>query len=151
MRARRVYSILAGLLLASSVFGSALAPAAAQTTIAMYTVTDLGVLSGQGSSTAGAINALYRLRLKLPTRFMYDFMLYNQPEAEYTQAFQREFLEALTANPPPAFLITHHSWPDAEPKFQRLEAIPGLNAFLDAHYQRVVEKEKYHIYTLRHD
>lgn len=102
-------------------------------------------------TTAGAINALYRLRLRLPTRFMYDFMLYNNPDAEYTQAFQREFMDGLAQQMPPAIVITSHSWPDVRPRQERVALIPGLREFLDAHYERRVDKDKYHIYLLRHD
>ena len=98
-------------------------------------------------TTAGAINAMYRMKYRLPTRFMYDFMLYNNLEAAYTQAFQQEFMAALEASPPPAIVITKHSWPDPEPSFARTALIPGFDAFVSTHYQLVVDNEGYRIYA----
>lgn len=98
-------------------------------------------------TTVGAINALYRLRLAQPTRFIYDFPVYNFSENAYIQKLRREFVTGIDEKAPKAIVITNQSWPNPNLGYGRLGLLPDLVNVLNKKYQLIINKPGYLIYV----
>jgi hypothetical protein len=100
-------------------------------------------------TTAGGIHALFRLGLRQPTRFIYDFHFFHDVGDSRIEALRAEFLAGLTAGHPAAVVILEESWP--VPGYDRLEAFPALRRTLDEAYTVAVEGVGYRIHAKRSD
>lgn len=98
-------------------------------------------------TTVGAINALYQLKRRQPTRFIYDFPLYNATDNAAVQRYQAEFMADMQSTPPAAVLLTWQSWPSGDSLYDRVALIPGLQNFLESGYTLSVDKPFYRIYV----
>ena len=94
--------------------------------------------------------ALYRLRGRLATRFLYD-VFYDEPESDYTQGLRRELMTALTASPPGAIVVVEIPasgvWPAVE--YARIDSFPELAGWLSAHYRLAEEGDRFRVYLPR--
>ncbi len=97
-------------------------------------------------TTWGAINALYRLNVKLPTRFMYDFPFFTRPEEKIVTRFRTEFVEVLKSRKPKLLVVIAEAWPDNTAGKGRVLQIPGLMNLLDNYYEVAVDVPEYIIY-----
>jgi len=99
----------------------------------------------------GLIHALYLLRARQPTRFMYDFHFYHGVDHPYIQRLRAELLEGLRARPPGAVVLIEpdNLFRSTPGGYGRLEDFPALSAFLKSSYRLAHESESYRIYVPR--
>ena len=102
-------------------------------------------------TTSGGIHALLRLRLKQPTRFIYDFHLFHDVGDPRIEALRTEFLSGLEAGRPAAIVILEESWPFPEVGYRRLDTFPQLRRYLERAYEPPLERPGYRIYAKRSD
>jgi hypothetical protein len=100
-------------------------------------------------TTAGGIHALFRLGLRQPTRFIYDFHFFHHVDDARIEALRAEFLTGLTTGRPAAVVVLEEGWPD--PSYRRLDAFPALRRLLIESYTVAVEGPGYRIYAQRSD
>ena len=98
-------------------------------------------------TTAGGIHALYLLRARQPTRFLYDFPFYHDVDTPYIRRLRAELLEGLRAAPPAAVVLFAHGWPSGG--YERLAAFPDLARWLESEYRLSVQGEGYRVYENR--
>ncbi len=95
-------------------------------------------------TTDGGVHALYLLRARQPTRFLYDFHFYHDVEHPYVRRLRAELLAGLTARPPGAVVLFERGWPRGD--YERLRRFPELAAWLAAGYHLVHEGDGYRLY-----
>jgi hypothetical protein len=101
-------------------------------------------------TTEGGIHALFRLGIRQPTRFLYDFPLFHHPaDSPMVQSFRREFLETVRARPPAFVVVFEKGWPQGG--YERIERFPELSAWLGSQYRVDREGDGYRIYEKRSD
>jgi len=100
-------------------------------------------------TTDGGVHALYLLRARQPTRFLYDFHFYHDVNHPYVQRLRAELLAGLRARPPAAVVLFERGWPGGD--YARLADFPALAAWLEAGYQPTREGDGYRIYATRGD
>lgn len=89
--------------------------------------------------------ALLLAKATYATRFLEDIPLYLQPNSPTTQAFRREFLDAMIKNPPEFFVYIHNFFHPAGGN--RLKEFHELNSFLEKNYGKAAEEDgEYTIY-----
>jgi len=91
----------------------------------------------------GMHQALWEIRLKPLTRFIYDFHFYHDANHPYIQKIRREFIKAMTNQPPSLILLQRASFPS--PLYERIDKFPEFSSLLQS-YDLVVENEVYRIY-----
>ena len=98
----------------------------------------------------GGAHALLRLRLRQPTRFVYDFHFFHDVETPIIRAFRAELIRGLDARPPRFVVLFEQGWPAGG--YERIAAFPELAARLAGSYD-VLETSAagYRIYAKRHD
>lgn len=104
-------------------------------------------------TTHGAVHAMLRLGLTMPTRCLYDFPLYLADRTPYLEAIRVEFLAAMEKASYPPIVRTNQQWPYAQ-GYDRLEGWPGFREMIERHYAIAVEREfpdekGYRIYVAR--
>jgi len=92
----------------------------------------------------GGIHALYKLRIKQPTRFIYDAHFFHDINEPYIQNLRSEFIQDLRKKPPVFLALSPISWPVKG--YERLEAFPELAEWLAANYQLEIERNTYRLY-----
>jgi hypothetical protein len=100
-------------------------------------------------TTEGGVDALYRLRARQPTRFLYDFHFYHDVDHPYVRGLRAELLADLGARPPAAVVLFERGWPRGD--YGRLREFPELAAWLAAGYRLTTEGSGYRIYAARRD
>ncbi len=98
-------------------------------------------------TTAGGIHALLRLRVRQPTRFIYDFQFFHDVGDPRIEALRGEFAAALAARPPAAIVVLEESWP--ETGYARLRRFPRVENLLERDYVLAVDGDGYRIYAKR--
>jgi hypothetical protein len=98
-------------------------------------------------TTEGGVDALYRLRARQPTRFLYDFHFYHDVGEPYVRRLRQELLAGLRERPPAAVVLFERSWPRGD--YGRLLEFPDLAGWLDAGYRMTAEGNGYRIYAAR--
>jgi hypothetical protein len=93
------------------------------------------------------VHALYALRLRQPTRFIYDFHFLHDEDAPFIQRLRREFMASLAADPPALIVVLEQGWPRAG--YERLRGFPELLAWLDRVYGLDHEGPGFRIYAKR--
>ncbi|MBL8706356.1 MAG: hypothetical protein JNM30_16005 [Rhodospirillales bacterium] len=104
-------------------------------------------------TTHGAVNAMLRLGLSMPTRFLYDFPFYMTGRTRYLDSLRVEFLAAMEKASYPAIIRTNQQWP-YESGYDRLEAWPAFREMIERHYSIAIERafpdgKGYRIYVAR--
>ena len=116
---------------------------------------DLRALPSRGQTvqvmdtTAGGIHALFRLGLRQPTRFMYDFHFFHDESDPRIQALRAEFARGLALGRPAAIVVMRDSWPALS--YDRLARFPEVERLLADRYTLAREGDGYRIYAKRSD
>jgi hypothetical protein len=100
-------------------------------------------------TTEGGIHALLRLRLRQPTRFLYDFHFFHDAEAPYIRGLRAELLGGLRRAPPEFVVVFERGWPRGG--FERLAGFAELAAWMDEGYTLDAERDGYRLYARRRD
>ncbi|MGH7263231.1 MAG: hypothetical protein ACREMB_00035, partial [Candidatus Rokuibacteriota bacterium] len=100
-------------------------------------------------TTEGGIHALYLVRGRQPTRFLYDFHFYHDVDHRYVQGLRRELLAGLRARPPAAVLLFERGWPAGG--YERIDDFPELAAWLAAGYRLARAGDGFRVYAARGD
>jgi hypothetical protein len=94
----------------------------------------------------GGVNALYRLQIRQPTRFIYDNQFFSYLDQPYIQGLRSEFIQALEHNPPRLIVVFDYSeMPHLGP--ERLALFPELTALLRNEYRVDKVRDGYTIYV----
>jgi hypothetical protein len=104
-------------------------------------------------TTHGAVNAMLRLELSMPTRFLYDFPLYLTNRTRYLDSLRVEFLAAMEKASYPAIVRTNQQWPYTQ-GYDRLETWPAFREMIERRYVVAIERafpdgKGYRIYVAR--
>lgn len=99
--------------------------------------------------TEGGIHALYRLGIRQPTRFLYDFHFFHDLSAPRIQALRAELMRGLERGRPAAVVVLRDSW--LERGYDRLDRFPELRELLARDYALAVQGDDYRIYAKRSD
>jgi hypothetical protein len=116
---------------------------------------DLGPLVPPGATvqvmdtTSGGIHALFRLGLRQPTRFIYDFHFFHDVNDPRIRALRAELVAGLAAHPPAAVVLLEESWPELG--YERLATFPELTQALERAFRLAVTGPGYRIYAKRSD
>jgi Dolichyl-phosphate-mannose-protein mannosyltransferase len=100
-------------------------------------------------TSSGAAQALYDLRLVQDSEFLYDYFFYNFPNEPFVNDLRARFLRKMTATKPDLLVVASQSWPDPEPRYQRIGQWPELQSFLQSNYELKVELSDFRIYVHR--
>ena len=98
-------------------------------------------------TTAGGIHALLRLHIRQPTRFIYDFQFFFEPENPYVQKLRAEFMRDLRTNPPECVVVFEEAWPTGD--YHRLESFAEFGNWLAEDYVLDLEQDGYRVYAQR--
>jgi hypothetical protein len=98
-------------------------------------------------TTEGGIHALLRLRVRQPSRFLYDFHFYHDVDHPYVRRLRAELMGALRARPPVAVLMFERGWPVGS--YERLAGFPELRSWLSEGYRIAEEADGYRLYVGR--
>ncbi|MBI5627273.1 MAG: hypothetical protein HY953_00010 [Candidatus Rokubacteria bacterium] len=98
-------------------------------------------------TTEGGIQALFRLGIRQPTRFLYDFPLFHAADSPVIQRFRLEFLDAVRARPPAFVVVFEKGWPQGG--YERIERFPELSVWLRSEFRMDREGDGYRIYEKR--
>jgi hypothetical protein len=100
-------------------------------------------------TTEGGIHALFRLGVREPTRFIYDFHFFHDEGTAVVQALRAELIRDLDAHPPRVIVLFERGWPHGG--YERVERFPALAARLRERYQPPVTRGGYRLYAKRND
>jgi hypothetical protein len=98
-------------------------------------------------TTAGGVHALLRLRVRQPTRFLYDFPFFHDVDHPTIRALRAELVRDLEARPPALIVLFEQGWPAGG--YERFTGFPGLAARL-VEYDLVQAGPGYRIHAQRH-
>ncbi len=98
-------------------------------------------------TSEGGIDALFRLRARQPSRFIYDFHFFHDQDHPVIQHLRAELMAALVSHPPRFVVVLEKGWPSGG--FERIGRFPELQAWLDARYRLDREGDGYRIYAKR--
>jgi len=99
--------------------------------------------------TEGGVHALWSLRLREPTRFIYDFHFFHDTGDPRIVALREEFVAGLAAQPPAAIVVLRDTWNRLG--YERLADWPDVARLLARSYTLAVEGDDYRIYVKRAD
>ncbi|HZF02837.1 MAG TPA: hypothetical protein VE932_00725 [Patescibacteria group bacterium] len=94
----------------------------------------------------GGLHALLRLRVRQPTRFLYDVFFFHEADRPVVRAIRAEFVAALEARPP-RFIVLMRGWPSGD--YDRIQHFPALADLLARRYDVVVTRDGYRLYARR--
>jgi len=100
-------------------------------------------------TTMGGLQALFRLGVREPTRFLYDFHFFHDEDSPVVQRLRAEFIRQLDAHPPRVIVLFERGWPAGG--YERVERFPALAARLRERYEPPVTRADYRLYAKRHD
>jgi hypothetical protein len=98
-------------------------------------------------TTGGGIHALFRLGIREPTRFIYDFHFFHHTDDPRILALRRELAAGLEAAPPAAIVIFRNDW--LRNRYDRIDELPAVASLLERHYTLAVEGDGYRIHAKR--
>ncbi len=98
-------------------------------------------------TTEGGIHALFRLRAREPSRFLYDFHFYHDVSHPYVRRLRAELMAALRLRPPAAVVVFVPGWPEGG--YERLAMFPELQRWLLDGYRVAEEGDGYRLYVGR--
>jgi hypothetical protein len=97
----------------------------------------------------GGAHALLRLRVREPTRFVYDFHFFHDVDTPFVRALRAELVRGLDARAPRVVVVFERGWPAGG--YERIDAFPELAERLAHRYELVKVSATYRIYAKRHD
>ena len=92
----------------------------------------------------GGLQALLRLHVRQPTRFLYDVFFFHEPDRPVVRAIRAEFVSALEARPP-RYIVLMRGWPSGD--YDRIRYFPALAELLARRYDIVVTREGHRLYA----
>ncbi len=98
-------------------------------------------------TTEGGIHALLRLRVRQPSRFLYDFHFYHDVSHPYVQGLRAELMDALRRRRPAAVVLFVPGWPAGG--YERVAGFPELERWLQDGYRVTEEGDGYRLYVER--
>ncbi len=96
-------------------------------------------------TTDGGIHALLRLKVRQPSRFLYDFHLHHDVGHPYVRRLRAELIGALRARPPAAVVVFAQGWPTGG--YERLAGFPELQEWLSTGYRLSEEGDGFRLYV----
>jgi hypothetical protein len=96
-------------------------------------------------TATGGLHALFRLRVKQPTRILGDGGLFFGPDTAFRHAVQADMIEKLEKSPPDAIVFAKLGFPSG--RYERINSFPALRQFLETRYVVRVDKPHYRIYV----
>jgi hypothetical protein len=96
---------------------------------------------------AGAVHSLLLAKARLATEFMYDFHFYHHVSTPYIAGLRRRFMSELRASSPRFLVAIDDSVLPTGPDTSRV--FPDLNSFIETHYLKVANGDRYAIYERR--
>jgi hypothetical protein len=100
-------------------------------------------------TTEGGIHALFRLGVREPTRFLYDFHFFHDEGTAVVRGLRDEFIRDLDRHPPRVIVLFERGWPAGG--YERVERFPALAERLRARYQPPITRAGYRLYAKRND
>ena len=100
-------------------------------------------------TTMGGLHALFRLGVREPTRFLYDFHFFHDEQSPVVEGLRAEFIRQLDARPPRVIVLFERGWPAGG--YERVERFPALAARLRDRYEPPMMRAEYRLYAKRHD
>ena len=100
-------------------------------------------------TTEGGLHALFRLGVREPTRFLYDFHFFHDENTPVVRALRAELIRDLNARPPRVVVVFERGWPAGG--YERVERFPALAARLRERYEPALTRPGYRLYAKRHD
>jgi hypothetical protein len=97
----------------------------------------------------GGAHALLRLRVRQPTRFVYDFHFFHHVETPVVRALRAELIRGLDARPPRFVVLFEQGWPAGG--YERIQGFPELAERLASRYDIVETSASYRLYAKRND
>jgi hypothetical protein len=97
----------------------------------------------------GGAHALLRLRVRQPTRFLYDFHFFHDVETSVVRALRAELIRGLDARPPRFVVLFEQGWPTGS--YDRIQAFPELAERLANRYDMLDAFSGFRVYAKRHD
>lgn len=94
----------------------------------------------------GGLQALLRLHVRQPTRFLYDVFFFHEADRPVVRAIRAEFIAALETRPP-RFIVLMRGWPSGD--YDRIRYFPALADLLARRYDIVVTREGHRLYARR--
>jgi len=98
-------------------------------------------------TTEAGIHALLRLRVREPTRFLYDFHFFHDAETAYIRGLREEFVRDLLNRPPRFVVLFERGWPRGG--YERVNEFPELLNWLEGNYAVDRQGDGYRIYARR--
>jgi len=98
-------------------------------------------------TTDGGIHALFHLRIRQPSRFLYDFPFHHDVGHPYVRRLRAELMGALQTRPPVAVVVFEQGWPAGG--YERLAGFPELQRWLSEGYRLAEESDGYRLYVGR--
>lgn len=92
----------------------------------------------------GGIHALYRLGVRQPTRFLYDFPFLHDVDRPVVQRLRNQLMRDLIAHPPKFVVVLRQGWPAGG--YERLERFPDLWSWLHSQYRLDRDGGDYRVY-----
>ncbi len=96
-------------------------------------------------TTSGGIEALLRLKIRQPSRFVYDFHFYHDTQDPRIQKLRVELLTALREHPPQLIALCRDTW--LHFGYERLDEFPELRDWLTQNYRLETEGFGYRLYA----
>lgn len=100
-------------------------------------------------TSGGGAHALLRLRLRQPTRFVYDFHFFHDVDTPVVRALRAELIAGLDARPPRAIVLFEEGWPTGG--YERVDAFPELAGRLATRYELVADRAGFRLHAKRDD
>ena len=100
-------------------------------------------------TTEGGAHALLRLKVRQPSRFLYDFHFLHDADHAVIRGLRAELVSALGARPPRVIVLFRDGWPGGG--YERLAAFGELTRLLEDGYRLVRETDGYRLYAKRGD
>jgi hypothetical protein len=97
-------------------------------------------------TTEGGVHMLLTLRLRQPTRFLYDFHFFHDAGHPTIEALRAELVRDLDARPPTFVVVFEAGWPVGG--YERVDAFPALRERL-ARYDLVEAGPGYRVHAQR--
>src|SRR5262249_33642424 len=96
----------------------------------------------------GGLQALLRLHVRQPTRFLYDVLFFHQPGPPRRGVPRTGARSGAAGGPrPPRFIVLMHGWPWGD--YDRIRHFPALAELLARRYDIVVTREGHRLYARR--
>jgi Dolichyl-phosphate-mannose-protein mannosyltransferase len=96
-------------------------------------------------TAGGAVDALFVLRVREATRFMYDFHLLYFGQEPFVRQLRLQFMTQIRASAPKYVVLFRWSWPPPS-DYGRLDAFPEFRQWLELHYVKEFERPDYQIF-----